>query len=294
MNKERGKIREYFDSVEMTEEFRQRLLALPRRENASPKACPQMRSWKPLAVAAVLVLVSLAGIPLLREQKPAVPLSPTETQTAASTAAVVTQPITTGTEHAASVPPTVPATTGPQFTDPAEPSSTAAPPLPSEPGGAPEPTAPPAPTNPPLPPRPADPVLPSQPVTEPSNPITEPPVPVTEPYEPVTEPPEPVTESPEQDTEPPIPETVPMPSWGGAYTPSDFGWTYEVLSSENSELLIITETATGEVCEIDLSGFFHDYDDTVFGTCTIFGRVWNIVLQPSPEGSWIFYLHSVE
>ena len=156
MADEKQKIKEYFDGVQPSEDFTRRLLELEQRERApeaAPRPIPLRRRWAPAAVAAGMVLVSLAGLRLLEQSRPEPPLP-------------------TGTEHTASG--TVTETAG---TEPVEgiTDSTA-------PGTDPVPTV----TD------PVPPVTNTvPPVTEPIPPVTEPLPPVTEPVPPVTEPPVP-------------------------------------------------------------------------------------------------------
>jgi len=82
---EKRKIKEYFDGVQPSEDFTRRLLELEQRERApeaAPRLIPLRRRWAPAAIAAVMVLVSLAGLRLLEQSRP--------------------EPLPTGTEHTAS------------------------------------------------------------------------------------------------------------------------------------------------------------------------------------------------
>ena len=85
MADEKRKIKEYFDGVQPSEDFTRRLLELEQRERApaaAPRLIPLRRRWAPAAIAAVMVLVSLAGLRLLEQSRPE-PL-PTGTERAAS------------------------------------------------------------------------------------------------------------------------------------------------------------------------------------------------------------------
>ena len=152
MADEKQKIKEYFDGVQPSEDFTRRLLELEQRERApaaAPRPIPLRRRWAPAAIAAGMVLVSLAGLRLLEQSRP--------------------EPLPAGTEHTASG--TVTETAG---TEPVEgiTDSTA-------PGTDPVPTV----TD------PVPPVTNTvPPVTEPLPPVTDPVSPVTEPTPPVTEP----------------------------------------------------------------------------------------------------------
>ena len=108
MADEKQKIKGYFDGVQPSEDFTRRLLELEQRERppeAAPRSIPLRRRWAPAAIAAVMVLVSLAGLRLLEQSRPE-PL-PTGTERAASD--TVTE--TAGTESAEGITDsTVPAT----------------------------------------------------------------------------------------------------------------------------------------------------------------------------------------
>ena len=108
MADEKQKIKGYFDGVQPSEDFTRRLLELEQRERApeaAPRPIPLRRRWAPAAVAAGMVLVSLAGLRLLEQSRPE-PL-PTGTERAASD--TVTE--TAGTESAEGITDsTVPAT----------------------------------------------------------------------------------------------------------------------------------------------------------------------------------------
>lgn len=85
MADEKRKIKEYFDGVQPSEDFTRRLLELEQRERApeaAPRPIPLRRRWAPAAIAAVMVLVSLAGLRLLEQSRP--------------------EPLPAGTEHTAS------------------------------------------------------------------------------------------------------------------------------------------------------------------------------------------------
>ncbi|MBR3077952.1 MAG: hypothetical protein IKQ54_11655 [Oscillospiraceae bacterium] len=85
MADEKQKIKGYFDGVQPSEDFTRRLLELEQRERppeAAPRPIPLRRRWAPAAIAAVMVLVSLAGLRLLEQSRPE-PL-PTGTERAAS------------------------------------------------------------------------------------------------------------------------------------------------------------------------------------------------------------------
>ena len=85
MADEKQKIEGYFDGVQPSEDFTRRLLELEQRERppeAAPRPIPRRRRWAPAAIAAVMVLVSLAGLRLLEQSRPE-PL-PTGTERAAS------------------------------------------------------------------------------------------------------------------------------------------------------------------------------------------------------------------
>ena len=108
MADEKQKIKGYFDGVQPSEDFTRRLLELEQRARppeAAPRSIPLRRRWAPAAIAAVMVLVSLAGLRLLEQSRPE-PL-PTGTERAASD--TVTE--TAGTESAEGITDsTVPAT----------------------------------------------------------------------------------------------------------------------------------------------------------------------------------------
>ncbi len=73
MADEKQKIKEYFDGVQPSEDFTRRLLELEQRERppeAVPRPIPLRRRWAPAAIAAVMVLVSLAGLRLLEQSRP--------------------------------------------------------------------------------------------------------------------------------------------------------------------------------------------------------------------------------
>lgn len=286
MADEGKKTKEYFASLEMTEEFRQRLLDLPRTADASPKARPARQGWKPLAVAAALALVCLAGIPLLRAPQtvspkpPVTTRAPLPTRTVPEPGADGPEP---GTSPAETALPTAPPVTETQPIFPVESTADTAPPLPTDPTDPSEPTAPtvaPAPTE------------PTQPATEPIQPATEPTEPsqpITEPTEPVTEPPEPVTEPSEPITEPT--EFIPEPPPGGVedeeIPAGDLGWTWEVLRGAEGDQLRITDAA-GQVCVLDLTGLL-EYGE-VCGTYRIFGQERSIRLCASWDGTWLLYV----
>ena len=64
MADEKRKIKEYFDGVQPSEDFTRRLLELEQRERApeaAPRPIPLRRRWALAAIAAVMVLVSLAA-----------------------------------------------------------------------------------------------------------------------------------------------------------------------------------------------------------------------------------------
>ena len=85
MADEKRKIKEYFDGVQPSEDFTRRLLELEQRERppeAAPRPIPLRRRWAPAAIAAVMVLVSMAGLRLLEQSRP--------------------EPLPAGTEHTAS------------------------------------------------------------------------------------------------------------------------------------------------------------------------------------------------
>lgn len=122
MADEKQKIKEYFDGVQPSEDFTRRLLELEQREetrDAAPRPIPVRRRWVPVAIAAGMVLVSLAGLRLLEQSRPK-PL-PSGTERAAS--GTVTE--ATDTESAEGIPDsTVPGTDPlPPITEPI-PSST--------------------------------------------------------------------------------------------------------------------------------------------------------------------------
>ena len=150
MADEKQKIKEYFDGVQPSEDFTRRLLELEQRERppaAAPRPIPLRRRWAPAAVAAGMVLVSLAGLRLLEQSRPE-PL-PSGTERAAS--GTVTE--ASDTESAEGIPDsTVPGTDPvPTVTDPVPPLTEPLPPV----------------------------TEPLPPVTEPLPPVTEPPVPGT-------------------------------------------------------------------------------------------------------------------
>lgn len=122
MADEKQRIQEYFDGVQPSEDFTRRLLELEQRERppeAAPRSIPLRRRWAPAAIAAVMVLVSLAGLRLLEQSRPE-PL-PTGTERAAS--GTVTE--ATDTESAKGIPDsTVPGTDPlPPITEPVPPST---------------------------------------------------------------------------------------------------------------------------------------------------------------------------
>ena len=303
MEDERRQIKEYFDSVGMTEEFRQRLLALPRAEKTAPRAVSTVRRWRPALIAAAVCLVCLAAIPLLRQ-----PALRSPEQPAASRAADPTrteQPPDSAAPETESLLPVTP--TGSEPAGPVESTAETDPPLHVDPTDPVLPTDPLRPVTEPIAPV-AD---PTQPVTEPTTPVTEPPPPVTDPSEPATEPPppntepsEPVTEPPSPDTEPsePVteptapPDTEPTPPdtsenppddpapEGPAEIPAeDLGWTWALLRTEEGDLLRITDAA-GAVCTLDLTGRLDG--GTVIETCLIFGQERTLLLCPDGNGNW--------
>ncbi len=280
MDEERSKIKEYFDSVEMTEEFRQKLLNLP-QDSASPKVNRLHRGWKPLAAAAILVLVSLAGIPLLQE-KPRLPAGRPQELPA---------PVSSGTDPSPEG--SLPDDTEPDFSEAwtDAPGSIDVPPLPAKPTrpAEPDPVRPPIPSD-------AEPSAPEPTVTEPyvsEPPVTEPSVtqpPVTEP--PVTEPPvtqPPVTQPPvtEPDPPPPVTELDPIESetaesspwteeptdWSEAPpapgSPESLDWPAEYAVENGRSLLRVTNPETGELWELDITeemnGNVYSGDEIIFG-----------------------------
>ena len=101
MADEKRKIKEYFDGVQPSEDFTRRLLELEQRERApaaAPRLIPLRRRWAPAAIAAGMVLVSLAGLRLLEQSRPE-PLPAGTEHTASGT---VTE--TAGTESAEGIP----------------------------------------------------------------------------------------------------------------------------------------------------------------------------------------------
>ena len=220
MADEKRKIKEYFDGVQPSEDFTRRLLELEQRERApaaAPRLIPLRRRWAPAAIAAGMVLVSLAGLRLLEQSRP--------------------EPLPAGTEHTASG--TVTETAG---TEPVEgiTDSTA-------PGTDPVPTV----TD-PVPPvtNTVPPVTePIPPVTEPLPPVTDPAPPVTEPIPPVTEPLPPVTDPAPPVTEPPVPGAP-----EGEYVNGDsLGWDYALERQEGRVLLRVTDRAGGGSCTLNLT-----------------------------------------
>ena len=310
MKDEREQLREYFDSVEMTEDFRRKLLALPGAQKASPKAAPPRRNWKALAAAALLALVCLAGLPLLRFREPLSPAAPetrdvlptqwetvpstndpgpgTELTGAAATGAIETE--------------AAPSETDPMTEPPLPPDTD----VPTEPGEDPGPTPPATEPRTPATQPPAPVTEPPAPVTEPPAPVTEPPVPVTEPPAPVTEPPAPVTEPPAPVTEPPAPVTEPpatepsepdtgppdfnMPGAAEDAIPAeDLGWSWTLQRSEAGDLLLITNDA-GALCTLDLTGRLTEQQAT--GRDWIFDREWTYWLCLDWDGVWRLYVEA--
>ena len=85
MADEKQRIQEYFDGVQPSEDFTRRLLELEQRAGtpkAAPRPIPVRRRWVPAAIAAGMVLVSMAGLRLLGQSQPE-PL-PSGTERAAS------------------------------------------------------------------------------------------------------------------------------------------------------------------------------------------------------------------
>ena len=73
MADEKQRIQEYFDGVQPSEDFTRRLLELEQRERppeAAPRPIPVRRRWVPAAIAAGMVLVSMAGLRLLGQSRP--------------------------------------------------------------------------------------------------------------------------------------------------------------------------------------------------------------------------------
>ena len=266
MADEKRKIKEYFDGVQPSEDFTRRLLELEQRERAptaAPRLIPLRRRWAPAAIAAVMVLVSLAGLRLLEQSRPE-PLPAGTEHTASGT---VTE--TAGTEPAEGITDsTAPGTDPvPTVTDPVPPVTNTVPPV----------TEPIPPVTEPLPPvtDPAPPVTePLPPVTNPVSPVTEPLPPVTDPVSPVTEPLPPVTEPLPPVTEP-VPPVTGLPDPGtpeGEYVNGDsLGWDYALERQEGRVLLRVTDRAGGGSCTLDLTdqwteeGFYE-------GRAVFFGR----------------------
>lgn len=132
MADEKQRIQEYFDGVQPSEDFTRRLLELEQRERppeAAPRSIPVRRRWVPAAIAAAMVLVSLAGLRLLGQSRPE-PL-PSGTERAASGTATEA----TDTESAEGIPDsTMPGTDPlPPVTEPIPPVTE--PPVPGTPDG---------------------------------------------------------------------------------------------------------------------------------------------------------------
>ena len=196
MNDEKQWIRSYYDRVEPSEEFEQKLLALARQPRRKTPA-----RLKPLAAAAVMVLLSLAGFGYLKMQRPA-PKPPVEALQPVQPAASVqaTDPL--------EPPPTEPAVHRPPQSGQTEPAPTQ--PLPTEPAAPtdPAPTAPTATESNPTEAPPTQPKPTEAPPTEPSP--TEP----TDSEAPTypTEPTDPTVPEESVDLTDPTDQTEPQPS----------------------------------------------------------------------------------
>ncbi|MBR6118871.1 MAG: hypothetical protein IKQ04_00950 [Oscillospiraceae bacterium] len=277
MADEKQKIKEYFDGVQPSEDFTRRLLELEQRERApeaAPRPIPLRRRWAPAAVAAGMVLVSLAGLRLLEQSRPEPPL-PTGTEHTASgtvTETAGTEPVEGITDSTA--PGTDPV---PTVTDPVPPVTNTVPPV----------TEPIPPVTEPLPPV----TDPAPPVTEPIPSVTEPLPPVTDPAPPVTEPLPPVTEPVPPVTEPPVPGAP-----EGEYVTGDsLGWDYALQRQEGRVLLRVTDRAGGGSCTLDLTdqwteeGFYE-------GRAAFFGqeRDYRVFPAEGPEESACLLLVDTE
>ena len=265
MADEKQKIKEYFDGVQPSEDFTRRLLELEQRERppaAAPRPIPVRRRWVPAAIAAGMVLVSLAGLRLLEQSQP----EPLPSGTERASSGTVTE--ATDTESAEGIPDsTVPGTDPvPTVTDPVPPVTELLPPV----------TSPVSPVTEPVPPV----TEPLPPVTDPAPPVTEPAPPVTEPLPPVTEPLPPVTEPLPSVTEPPVPGTP-----DGEYINGDsLGWDYALERREGRVLLRVTDRASGESCSLDITDQWKE-EGFYEGRAAFFGleRDYRVFLPEGPQ-----------
>ena len=291
MKDERSALREYFDAQIMTAEFRQKLLSLPQEPDASPKALLVERRWQPMAIAAALIFICLAGIPLLRRHEtvsPAVSTALPETAATQQVSHLPTHSPEIGTEPIIPVSPTVPVTSESETDAPTESAPATVPPLSTDSTVITAPTI--HATEPSVPAtEPSVPATePSVPATEPTVPATEPTVPATEPSVPVTEPSVPVTEPTVPATEPTVSDPEPPAPEGPDEIPAeDLGWVYEVLRTETGDRLCITDAA-GAVCILDLT----DLPDNgeLLGDYLIFGQEQTILLIEDPDGAWKLFV----
>ncbi len=276
MKDEQRRIKEYYDHIQMTEDFKARLLALP--EAAPQKPVPPFRLWKPVAVAALAAVISLSGLRYLAHrhdstvQEPAwpgvsdaatertspVPLRPTEPgQEPSETAPVPTDPSGTDTPETAQAP-------QPSTSDETRPhgSGTAG----QMPGpGGPEP-------------RPTEPVItnPPQPVQTDPPPVETgslPPEEIDPPGPEETDPPEPIS------TDPP-PDTSPIETENGGDEPtlveSDFEGTYH--REGDRDLITLVQRSTGNTVTLDLTGMVTEHGYS--GTHSVLGHTLHIYLVP--------------
>ena len=286
MADEKQKIKEYFDGVQPSEDFTRRLLELEQRERApaaAPRPIPLRRRWAPAAIAAGMVLVSLAGLRLLEQSRPEpLPAGTEHTASGTVTETAGTEPVEGITDS--TVPGTDPV---PTVTDPVPPVTEPLPPVtsPASPVTEPVPpvTEPLPPVTSPAPPvtEPAPPVTePLPPVTDPAPPVTEPAPPVTEPLPPVTEPLPPVTEPLPPVTEPPVPGTP-----DGEYINGDsLGWDYALERREGRVLLRVTDRTSGESCSLDITDQWKE-EGFYEGRAAFFGleRAYRVFLPEGPQ-----------
>ena len=255
----RAEFKAYFDGVEPDEAFRQRLLKLEHEQTASPKVIPLRRFWKPVAAAAVIAVVSLAGLSLLPKQER---LSPSEPRAVIDTGA-----------PEATLPPAASSETD---TEPG--SETAAPEEPPVPGVVIKPERPS--TEPSEPPESSE-TPPAEPGSHGVTPGTNPSVPPTEPpaTEPCTELPTETDSPPPEVTEPnliesDIIETFPVPGGPAIETdepgdPVPLDWPAEYVVENGRSLLRVTHPDTGTLWELDITDEMNDNvyngDEIIFG-----------------------------